>query len=228
MSTTLTLEQVASSVPANLRNSVTQTLVDTLNNLQVDPLMAENIKENFISYGSVLKEGRFKVDDYLNAVTYVSFKLMNMSNLDAYMRTFPQRHADLVARGVTPKDISSYVAAYHKGKLVNMIMEQVLVPVWVLNQDMYQKALNVQYDLMTDLDMSGKVRTDAANSILTHLKKPEKLDFQLNIGTPESSGMKEMAAALTNLANAQLDAIQGGQMKTIDIASQRLPIVDQE
>ena len=228
MTTTLTFEQVTSSVPANLRNSVTQNLVDMLNNLQVDPLMAENIKDNFISYGHVLKEGRFKVDDYLNAVTYVSFKLMNMSNLEAYMRTFPQRHSDLVARGVSAKDISSYVAAYHKGKLVNAIMEQVMVPVWVLNQDMYQKALNVQFDLMTDLDMSGKVRTDAANSILTHLKKPEKLDFQLNIGTAESSGMKEMAAALTKLADAQLDAIESGQAKTIDIASARLPIVDQE
>lgn len=225
---TLTIEQVTSALPAQLRTSVTQHFVDMLNQLQVDPEMADNIRDNFLSYSNVLKEGRFKIEDYFNAVSYVSYKLMNMSNQDAYIRTFPKRHADLVARGATPKDISSYVAAYHKGKLVNMIMEQVMVPVWVLNQDMFQRALNVQYELMTDPDMSGKVRTDAANSILTHLKKPEKMDFQLNMNTPETSGMKELTAALTNLASAQLAQIEQGNIKTIDIASAKLPVVDQE
>lgn len=224
---TLTLEEVTAAVPAQLRTSVTQHFVDMLNQLQVDPEMADNIKDNFLSYSGVLKEGRFKIEDYFNAVMYVSYKLMNMTNQDAYIRTFPKRHADLVARGASAKDISSYVAAYHKGKLVNLIMEQVMVPVWVLNQDMFQKALNVQYDLMTDVDMSGKVRTDAANSILTHLKKPEKMDFQLNMNTPESSGMKELTAALTNLANAQLEQIKEGNVKTIDIASSKLPVQDQ-
>lgn len=227
MSNPLTLDQVTAAVPAQLRTSVTQHFVDMLNQLQVDPEMADNIKDNFLSYSGVLKEGRFKIEDYFNAVMYVSYKLMNMTNQDAYIRTFPKRHADLVARGATAKDISSYVAAYHKGKLVNMIMEQVMVPVWVLNQDMFQKALNVQYDLMTDVDMSGKVRTDAANSILTHLKKPEKMDFQLNMNTPESSGMKELTSALTNLANAQLEQIEKGNVKTIDVASSKLPVVDQ-
>ena len=80
---------------------------------------------------------------------------------------------------------------------------------------------------MTDEDMSGKVRTDATNSILTHLKKPEKMDFQLNMNTPESSGMKELTSALTNLANAQLEQIEKGNVKTIDIASSKLPVVDQ-
>ncbi len=227
MSNPLTLDQVTAAVPAQLRTSVTQHFVDMLNQLQVDPEMADNIKDNFLSYSGVLKEGRFKIEDYFNAVMYVSYKLMNMTNQDAYIRTFPKRHADLVARGASAKDISSYVAAYHKGKLVNMIMEQVMVPVWVLNQDMFQKALNVQYDLMTDVDMSGKVRTDAANSILTHLKKPEKMDFQLNMNTPESSGMKELTSALTNLANAQLEQIEKGNVKTIDVASSKLPVVDQ-
>lgn len=224
---TLTIEQVTAALPAQLRTSVSQHFVDMLNNLQVDPEMAENIKENFLSYSGVLKEGRFKIEDYFNAVSYVSYKLMNMTNQEAYMRAMPHRHAALVARGATDKDISSYVAAYHKGKLVNLIMEQVMVPVWVLNQSMFQKALNVQYDLMTDPDMSGKVRTDAANSILTHLKKPEKMDFQLNMNTPESSGMKELTQALTNLANAQLEQIEKGNAKTIDIASSRLPVEDQ-
>jgi hypothetical protein len=105
-------------------------------------------------------------------------------------------------------------------------MEQSLVPTWVLNQDLFQKALNVQAELMITSN-SDKVRTDAANSILNHLKKPEaRGDFQISLDTAESSGMKEMRAMLGQLANQQRELIQQGQMKTIDVAGSRLVTVE--
>jgi hypothetical protein len=226
MSTALTLDEVAATVPAHLRNSVTQNIVDLLNNIS-DPLVIEAAQQNFVSYSNVLREGRFKMEDYLNAVMYVSYKMMGYTNKDAYMRTFPQRHAILVAKQTPEKDIAAYISGYHKGKLVNLIMEQVLVPSWILNQDKFQAAINVQYDLMTDGTMSGKVRTDAANSLLTHLKKPDKV-VQLNLGPAEASGMKEMREALTALATSQKNAIEAGTMKTIDVAASPLAIEDQD
>lgn len=63
---------------------------------------------------------------------------MGDTNKDAYFKTFPHRYQELMARGVTDKDMSAYVAGYAKGKLVNAIMEQSLVPSWVLNQDVYR------------------------------------------------------------------------------------------
>lgn len=218
----LTEDDVKRALPANLRASVTQTLVDTLNTLSSDPLAAENIRDNFVSYASILKEGRFKTEDYLHAVAYVSFKLMGYTNEDSYARTFPQRYSTLLAKGISKKDISAYVSAYHRGKLVNLIMEQSLVPTWVLNQDLFQRALNVQADLMLNAN-SEKVRTEAANSILTHLKKPEpKGDFQINLQTAESSGLADMRNMLEQLAGQQRAMIEQGAMKTIDVASARL------
>lgn len=218
----LTEDEVKRALPSHLRSAVTQSMVDTLNAISNDPLVAESIRDNFIGYSAVLKEGRFKTEDYIHAVAYVSFKLMGYNNKDSYARAFPQRYATLLAKGTTDKDISAYVAAYHRGKLVNLIMEQSLVPTWVLNQDLFQKALNVQADLMLNA-ASEKVRTEAANSLLTHLKKPEpKGDFQVNINTAEISGMREMQATLAELARAQREAIAGGSMKTIDIAASRL------
>lgn len=214
----LTKEQVERSLPANLKSAATQPLVDLLNNIAADPLVAEQVRNNFISYTSVLKEGKFKAEDYVHAVAYVSYKLMGYSNQDAYFRAFPQRHANLVARGTTPKDISAYVSAYHKGKLVNLIMEQSLVPSWVLNQDLYQKALNVQADLMAN-SASDKVRCDAANSILTHLTKPkESANFQLNLDVKENSGMTELKDALAKMAQQQQQLIQAG-MSTKEVAA---------
>jgi hypothetical protein len=221
----LTKDQVVAALPAHLKTAATQELTDLVNNIANDPVVAEQVRNNFIGYTSVLREGRFKTEDYVHAVTYVSYKLMGYSNQDAYFKTFPKRHQDLLSKGTSTKDISSYVAAYAKGKMVNLIMEQSLVPSWVLNQDLYQKALNVQADLMAN-SASDKVRCDAANSILTHLSKPkENTNLQLNIGSQDSSGMTELKDALTKLAQQQQQLIQHGAT-TKEIAA--ATIVDAE
>lgn len=206
---TLTKDMVEAAVPANLKNSVTQTLVDNLNNLALDPLVAESVRENFISYTHVLKDGKFKTEDYLHAVIYVSFKLMGLSNKEAYAHAFPQRYQTLLAKGVSEKDISAYVSAYNKGKLVNLILEQTLVPTWVLNQHVYQQAINTQADLMLNAN-SEKVRSDAANSILTHLKKPDAAGPLISLEINESSGMNELKSALAKMAEQQVKAIEAG------------------
>lgn len=216
-----TLEMVKDSVPSNLRANVSQGLVDNLNAISQDPLIAENIRNNFVSYTGVLKEGRFKIEEYLNAVAYVSYKIMGHSNKDAYIKTFPQRYNDLIARGATDKDISAYVAAYNKGKLVNLILEQTLVPSWVLNQDIYQKAINRLADLMQNAG-SEKVQAESAAALLTHLGKPKEGNFQINIGETENAGMKEMRQLLQEVAANQRTAIETGRMKTIDVAAQRI------
>lgn len=219
MNTPITKELVARALPGNLKSAATDQLADMINQISADPLIAEQIRENFLSYASVLKEGKFKVEDYLNAVAYCSYKLMGDSNQDAYFKTFPQRYANLVAAGRTPKEISSYVAAYAKGQLVNKIMEQTLVPSWVLNQHMYQAALNTQFKIMTDEDVSPKVRSDAADSLLTHLAKPKEAGPLINIDMGETSGMNELKDTLARMAQQQQTLINAG-VSTKEIAAQ--------
>lgn len=216
----LTQRELEEALPSHLRHNATPALLDMVNNISADPEVAEQIRDNFLSYSGVLREGKFKTEDYLNAVAYVSYKIMGMSNQDAYARAFPQRYAALTAKGASQKDISAYVHAYSKGRLVNMIMEQTLVPTWVLNHDVYQKAINTQAMLMMTAK-SEKVRADAANSILTHLKRPEKQQVELNIGVAETSGMKELKDMLTSLAERQQAAIEAG-VQTKEIAHQKL------
>ena len=206
----LTQADLVKALPANLKSSATQSLTDLVNNIVTDPIVAEDVRNNFISYAGVLKEGKFKTEDYLNAVVYVSYKLMNKTNMDAYCLTFPQRYQSFKANGTSDKDIASYVSAYHKGKLVNLIMEQCLTPTWVLNQDVFQRAINVQLGIMTDVEVSPKVRSDAANSLLTHLKKPEGKDFQLKLEVSESSGMTEMREAMQKMAEQQREMLANG------------------
>ena len=182
-----------------------------------------------MSYTKVLADGRFKMESYVSAVKYVSHKLMGSSDIDAYVKTFPDKYQDFLQRGVASKDIASYVCAYNKTKLVNLIREQSLIPSWVLNQDLYQKALNTQADLMLTAK-SEKVRSDAANSLLTHLKQPETQKVQLDIGVKETSVVQDMRNAVQALAAAQRDQIRAGQATAQGVAHSKLvaEVVDVE
>ena len=208
--TTFTVELLQKTLPSNLRTSATQGLVDMLNTVSTNQQEAELIRENFLGYTAVLSEGKYKTEDYLNAVKYVSFKLMKCSNEEAYVKTFPQRYQRMVKEGVKPKDIGAYVYAYSKNKLVNRIMEQTMVPSWVLNQDIFQEAINTQASLMRDPDVSPKVRSDAANSLLTHLAKPKEAGPLINLDLRDTSGMKEMKELLVRMAQQQQGLIKEG------------------
>jgi hypothetical protein len=146
---------------------------------------------------------------------------MGCTNIEAYTKTFPDKLVRFNAQGVSSKDIASYVTAYNKSKLVNLIFEQTLIPSYVLNQDLYQRALNVQADLMVNAN-SEKVRTDAANSLLTHLKQPETQKVELNIGVKEDSSIAHLRAATLELARQQRLAMEAGQTTAQEIAHGRV------
>ena len=215
----LTKKEVASALPPALKGSA-ESLTDILNNIQADPEVADDIRRNFISYTSVLSNGRYKLDDYLNAIAYVSFKLMGHNNEESYARAFPDRYQKLVAKGTSRKDIASYVSSYTKGKLVTAIMTQASIPTWLLNADHFQEAINTQVTLMNTAK-SEMVRFQAANSLLTHLKRPETQDVNINLGVQDNDGIASLKAMMLDLAEQQKGLIQQG-VATRDIAHQKL------
>jgi hypothetical protein len=99
-------------------------------------------------------------------------KLLGFTNQESNARTFPDKYTAGCSLADS-HEISAYVAAYNKGRLVNLILEKPLVPVSVLNRDVYRKAINVQAMLKMNLDVSPTVRSDAADSLLTHLNRPD-------------------------------------------------------
>ena len=223
----LTIDQFKQALPDKVKKSVSQELIDQVNTTLSEPELFESYRDNLLSYTRVMADGRFKVQEYVNAVRYVSHKLMGCTNIDAYTKTFPDKYQRFVAQGVAAKDIASYVTAYNKSKLVNLIFEQTLIPSYVLNQDLYQKALNVQAELMVTAN-SEKVRTDAANSLLTHLKMPEKQKVELEIGVKEDSSIAALRLATLELARQQRLSMEAGQMNAQEVAHSWLQVVDVE
>jgi hypothetical protein len=222
----LTMEQFDKILPPQVKKNLNQELLDKFNQSITDPQFAETFRDNVLGYAHVLKEGKYKAEDYLNAVKYISYKLMGDTNIAAYTKTFPQRYQQYLASGTSDKDIASYVTSYNKGKLVNLIFEQTLIPAHVLNADLYQKAINTQAELMVHAK-SEKVRTDAANSLLNHLKPPETTKIELDIGVKESNVLNDLRETTRELAAQQKQLLEKGVISAKDVAKSKI-IVDAE
>lgn len=221
--TILTIETFRTALPDKVKKTINQELMDSINKTLSDPDMYETYRENLLSYASVMADGRFKMESYVSAVKYVSHKLMGASNIAAYIKTFPDKYQDFINRGIETKDIASYVTAYNKSKLVNLIMEQTLIPSYVLNQDLYQKALNVQAELMLTAK-SEKVRSDAANSLLTQLKMPEVNKVQLDVNVKEDGSIAALRESTLELVRQQKLMVQAGAMNAQEVAHSKLVI----
>ena len=223
----LTKEEFQSAVPAALRGSVNDVVLDHINNIIDTPDTIDAYKNNLLSYVGILSKGRFKVADYVNAVTYVSYKLMDMTNREAFRKTFPNRYRDWEDRELPLKKIDSYVSQYNKGKLVNMIWAETMIPVHVFNHGMFQNMLNEA----ASIAINGKseiARVQAIGQILTHTKPPETKKIELDLGVQDNVGgvIDQLREATQRLSDQQLTQLNKGQVTIKRIAEAE--IVDKE
>lgn len=196
-------------VPKTQRGLITPEFVDRLNEWNNDPKLVESFKENLLSYTGVLKDGKYKLEDYVYAVKYVSYKLLGSSDIDAYAITFPDRYQRLTDEGLDRNGISPYAAAYKKNKLVNAIIEQTLVPSHVLNAPLHQEALNELAYIMVN-GKSEMARVNAATAIIAATKQPEKTKIELDISVNNKDAINELRRATEELAMAQMNSIKAG------------------
>lgn len=212
----LALESVRKLVPKNQRNLITQEFLDKLEASVSDSLVAEQFKENFVTYLNVLSKGKYKMEDYINAVKYVSFKLLGYSNINAYIATFPERYERLKAEGQT--QIEAFVSMYNKNKLVMQIYEQTIVPSYVLNAPMHQQALNTLAAMIIDDDVRGMTKVKACEAILQYTKQPDVVKGELTIGIEQSDTINDLREITENLADTYRMMLEKKGMKLKDVA----------
>jgi len=213
----VTKDLLVQNIPKKLKSGITDQFVDTVNDMIEDPLLREDFKENLISYTTVLADGQFTLEQYLDAVHYVTHRMMGSGIMQAYSKTFPERYQKLVDRGASNKDISSFSTAYNKNKLVNLIVEQSMIPTHILNVDTHQRAINKLAEIMANEDVSFRVQVDAATSLLTHLKSPEVSKVQVDV-TVKDDSINELKQVTLELAQQQKKLLESGAMNTKEMA----------
>ena len=222
----LTVDIMRETLPQSLHRSVDQKLVDEIIALQDDPGLKEVFIDNLLSHTAVLHNKRYSLAKYLCAVQFVSHKMVGLTNIKAHKCTFPEKHVEWARTGVTTKDVSSYVSAYNTGKLVKEVERVGAVQFHILHADKAHRAITVQVELMEDETISPKVRSDAANSVLTHTKAPdlEVLRNKSTATSEEASGLDMLEAIQKQLAEAQLSQIIQVSVSAVTVAAQPIGI----
>lgn len=209
--TTVTIDEFKEALPVGLRAGINQAVIDQINDVLKEPEMMDEYRDNLLSFTNILSTGKYKIPDFVNAVKYVSYKLGGLSNQDAYIKTFPHRYQSFLQNNTDMKDIASYISAYARNKLVTQMLSQSMIPVWLVNQDNVQKAVNKLVTLMNTAN-SEKVQCDAATSLLNHLKQPEATKLQVDISVKKDETMETMKQQLAELTAQQLKHIQAGSV----------------
>lgn len=221
----LTLDQFQAALPKQVKKHVNQVIIDDVNKILQDPDFRETYRENLLSYTSVMNEGRFKMKTYIDAVKYVSYKLLGASNMVAWCKSFPVRYQELLNRKMEAKHIASIVSAYNKGVLVNKIFAQTLVPSHVLNADLHQKAINQLAYLMMNAK-SEKVQSDSAAKLVDALKLPETQKIELDMTLKEDNTIGELRESTLELVRMQKAMIETGAMTPKEVAHSKLVKTD--
>jgi len=211
----LTKQQLQASMPKKFRHNVTDDMITFINSTEGDEFR-DIYKDNLVSFADVIEKGRYKMLDYINAVKFVSYKLIGDSNTIAYAKTFPERYQRLVDKNTPAKTIASFSTAYNKGDLVHKILERTLVPVHILNMDVHQEAINTQAELMRTAK-SETVRQKAAECLITQLKAPEAAKIEVDVSYNNSS-IDDLRETTRALAQQQLKMIQSGAVTAEHVA----------
>jgi len=202
----LAIEAIKKLVPKAQRGLITQEFVNKLECSVENSLIAEQFKENFITYLNVLSKGKYKMNDYISAVKYVSYKLLNYSNIAAYAATFPERYQRLKEEG--QEQIDAYSSAYNKNKLVLQIFEQTVVPSYVLNAPLHQEALNELAKMIKDPSVRGMTKVKACEAILHYTKQPDVIKGELTINVEQQDTIAELREVTEQLAQTYKDILE--------------------
>ena len=212
----ITKEMLIGCLPdKRFKNAITEDVINLVNS-ETDSELRRIFRDNILSYTHVLTTGRFSVTAYINAVKFVSLKLMGNINSLAYAKVFPDRYYNLVQKGTSKSQIASFADNYAKNALVVKILEQTIIPTHILNANIYQEAINTQATLMREAK-SDMVRMKAAECLINSLKPPEAAKVEIDVNYSNDI-MEELRSTTRALAQQQKELIENKQCNAKDVA----------
>ena len=220
----MTYEEFKKALPRSKRKLLTPETFEYITKLSDDNV---DLREELLSYTSILEQGRFKIRDYANACKYVALRNMGKTNYDAYIITFPDRYRRWLETGKSIDEQHQIVSRYNKSKLVVEILKKSLIPTKILNQDLVQKAINVQADLMLNAK-SEMVRQKAAETLIRELKIDDDNKLELDITVKKDKSLEALEKTLTEVSQKQLELIKQGQITNKEVAEMNIITVDPE
>lgn len=186
--------------------------------------------DTMITYQSALANDRVNFLEYINAIRFCAFLEANEGNItDAYIKAFI--HRDFVKTRYTQdtnseayRQLASAAARYRKSPVVINILTQAEVPLYLMFQGYRYKAVQ---RLVYEMEKAplAKDRVMAADKLLFHLKPPENLKIELDVGVKQDNIVNQYESMLENMVKEQKKLLANG-MDLKSVANSKETFVD--
>ena len=214
----LSIEEARSFVPRNFRSQITEKFLDQMEQAIGNDEQARHVRENFITYSKVLQDCDPNVNilDYLNAVRFITFKIMGYSAEESWKRVFPHKVEKLLREG-NEKHINKYANIYNKSQIVNKIYSQTMIPSYILHHEEYEKMISTLNDMIYSGELRGMAKVKAVEIFLSNTKPPEVAKAELQVSIQQSDTITDLRDATDKFARAMRLAIEEGKTTATEI-----------
>ena len=213
----ITVEYLQQKFPKK-KNTITEETVELIQATMEDPLFnGYNMIDAMMDYEKAMYDGKASINDYINAIKFCSYlEGDNSTIIDAFKYTFSRN--DFVrermndASGTTGyNELSTAASRYRKRPLVKTILTRANMSLYLMFQRETYDAVKVLSKEMHEADYA-KDRIAAADKLLTHVKAPEEMTVDLNVGHGEDaqSAMDKMFAQIALSAIASKKQLEAG------------------
>lgn len=212
--TTFTKEELQSKLPEK-KNTITDRVVNLINEANNDPMFnGDEFMKTMIDYKSVMEATSGSIPEYINALRFCAYLEAEGNITDAYKKArandkFVQDRCEAVSGSADYSALTAAASRYRKNPMVRQILTQSDMPLYLMFQGSRYKAVAVLADEMEN-SAFAKDRINAADKLLTHVKPPENIQVELDVGVKESSALEDLNMQLAEIAIKQKRSLEMG------------------
>lgn len=170
------------------KGTVTEELAEYINNTNnSEDFNGDEFLDTLVSYRDVMLNGSYSIKEYVTAVKFCAYLIAEDDNtIEAYKRA--RAEDDFVKERVGAKSgskeynaLTSAASRYRQSKLVKELLTVSQMPLYLMFQGERYRAVEVLANEMHEAAYS-KDRIAAADKLLSHVKPPENLQVELEVG----------------------------------------------
>lgn len=185
----------------------------TVNDESFDP---ERFIDSLVTYQKALMGENVSLIDYVNAIRFCGFMEVHEGNaVKAYIDTFKDRDfvkdkLDCHRSSREWKILYGAATRYRKLPLVVNILTQAEVPLYLMFQGYRYRAVSVLVEEMENAKYS-RDKINAADKLLTHLKPPENVKIELDVGISRDNIVNQYEEMLKGMVEKQRELLKAGE-----------------
>lgn len=219
--TTVDVELLKQRFP-NKAKTITEETVALINSANDDPnFSGDEFLQSMYDYENVMYKNKASMREYITALKFCAYLESEGDNYtEAYKRARANDAFVIARKNVDTssdeyKELTYAASRYRKTPIVKDILTQADMPLYLMFQGARYKAVKTLADEMIGAAYS-KDRINAADKLLTHVKPPENMKVELDVGVQTDNIIDRYESMINDLVTTQKAQIaSGGNLKEI-------------